>query len=121
MKGEAMPKKKVEKPVPGPEAFRKTSEAAVQSQAAILLMLGRQIRGDDQTLVARAAAAGRPVAVEAVAPEDLSEFPIPALRPTGERVGLRRVSTGLAERFGRTFTAAAIGTVDEKALRRPLS
>jgi hypothetical protein len=34
---------------------------------------------------------------------------------------LRRVSTGLAERFGRSITAAAIGTVDEKALRRPLS
>jgi hypothetical protein len=116
-----MPPKKVEKPVPGPEAFRKTSDAAVQSQAAILLMLGRQIRGDDQTLLARAASTGKPAALEATAPEDVSEFPIPALRPTSERVGLRRVSTNLAERFGSSFAKASISAIDEKALKRPLS
>lgn len=116
-----MPKKRVEKPITGPEAFHKTSEAAVQSQAAILLMLGRQFRGDDQALVARAAATGRPTAVEAVPQEDLLEFPVPALQPTGERIGLRRVNSNLAERFGSPVAKARIGAGDAKMLRRPLS
>src|ERR1044072_8857720 len=115
-----MPKTKVEKPITGPEAFRKSSDAAVQSQAAILLMLGRQLRGDDRALVARAAAIGRPDAVEAVPQEDLSEFPVPTLQPTGERIGLRRVTTTMSERFGSATPTARIGARDAKTLRRPL-
>ena len=116
-----MPKKIVEKPVTGPEAFRKTSGAAIQSQAAILLMLGRQFRGDDYTLVARAAATRTGGAVEPVPQDDLSEFPVPILQPTNERVGLRRVNTSLAENFGPAISKASIGAVDPKTLARPLS
>jgi hypothetical protein len=114
-----MPKKRVEKPVPGPEAFRKTSQAAIQSQAALLLTLGRQLRGDDEALRARAAAAG--LESEPIPRDDLAEFPIPTLRPTGERLGVRNVSSSLAAKFGPALTKAPIGGGDAKSVHRSTS
>lgn len=116
-----MPKKRVTKPVPGPEAFRKTSQAAIQSQAALLLTLGRQLRGDDQVLRARAAAAGLESAVEPIPQDDLAEFPVPTLRPTGERFGVRNVSSSLTAKFGPSFTRAPIGGGDARSIRRSTS
>jgi hypothetical protein len=116
-----MPKKRVEKPVPGPEAFRKTSQAAIQSQAALLLTLGRQLRGDDQALRARAVAAGLESAVEPIPQDDLAEFPIPTLRPTGERLGVRNVSNNLTVRFGPALMKAPIGGGEIKAVHRSTS
>lgn len=116
-----MPKKRVEKPVPGPEAFRKTSQAAIQSQAALLLTLGRQLRGDDQALHARAAAAGVESAVEPIPQDDLAEFPIPALRATGERLGVRNVTSNLTVAFGPSLMKAAIGGGEIKAVHRSTS
>ncbi len=113
-----MPKKRVEKPVPGPEAFRKTSQAAIQSQAALLLTLGRQLRGDDQALRARAFAAGLESAVEPIPQDDLAEFPIPTLRPTGERLGVRNVSSSLTARFGPALMKTPIGGGEIKAVHR---
>jgi hypothetical protein len=113
-------RKRVERPVPGPDAFRKTTEAAIQSQAAVLLTLGRQLRGDDTALVARARAAGMETAVEPMPAEDLAEFPVPTLHPSGKRVGLRRVSTDLTVRFGSALTKARIGEGETKSLRRLL-
>lgn len=114
-----MAKKRVETPVPGAEAFRKTSQAAIQSQAALLLSLGRQLRGDDQALRARAAAAG--LESEPIPREDLAEFPIPTLRPTGERLGVRNVSSNLTAKFGPSLAKAPIGEGDAKSVRRSTS
>jgi len=74
----------------------------VQSQAALLLLLGRQLRGDDQAILARAMAVGRAeVEMEMIPPEGEPEFPVPRLRVTGERVQVVDVERGLAERYGR--------------------
>jgi hypothetical protein len=83
-------------------------------------MLGRQLRGDDTALVARAMAAGIETAVEPIPQDDLAEFPVPILRPTGERLGVRRISTDLTGRFGSALTKARIGEGETKALRRSL-
>lgn len=90
----------VEQPIPGPEAFRQTGIAAVQSQAALLLLLGRQLRGDDQALEVRAAAADMSGVIEAVPADDLAQFPVPSLRPSRDRVGVALVEARLAERYG---------------------
>jgi hypothetical protein len=90
----------VNEPIAGPEAFRQTGTAAVESQAALLLLLGRQLRGDDQALGARAAAADISAVIEAVPSDDLAQFPVPQLRPSGDRVGVALVETRLAERYG---------------------
>lgn len=116
-----MPKKRVDKPVPGPEAFRKTSQAAIQSQAALLLTLGRQLRGDDEALRARATAAGMRNAVDAIPLDDLAVFPVPTLRPTGERLGVRNVTSNLTARFGPAVAKAPIGGGETRAVHRSTS
>jgi hypothetical protein len=58
----------------------------VQSQAAVLLLLGCQLRGDEQAIRARARAIGQEAGVEVIPPEDEAVFPIPRLRLTGERI-----------------------------------
>src|SRR5215471_6580579 len=90
----------VEQPIPGPEAFRQTGIAAVESQAALLLLLGRQLRGDDQALAVRAAAADMSDVIETVPADDLAQFPVPSLRPSRDRVGVALVEARLAERYG---------------------
>lgn len=69
----------VAEPLRGPAAFAQISEAASQSQAAILLLVGRQMREDD------ASRRDRLEVAESPAPSDLPEgesFPIPRLRPS---------------------------------------
>lgn len=90
----------VEQPIPGPEAFRQTGTAAVESQAALLLLLGRQLRADDQALAVRAAAADMSGVIEPVPADDLARFPVPSLRPSRDRVGVALVEARLAERYG---------------------
>jgi hypothetical protein len=114
------PKKELESPVPGHEAFRRTDSAAVQSQAALLLLLGRQLRGDDRALLARATATESERFVESVPDDDLRMFPVPRLRPTGERLGVKHISSLLAERFGRDIPATPAGTAKPSKLKRPL-
>jgi pimeloyl-ACP methyl ester carboxylesterase len=96
-----MPYEHVTRPVPAPEAFRQTGSEAVQSQAALLLLLGRQLRGDDQAIRARAIAAGRESQVEVIPADDEAGFPVPTLRVTGERVRVADVERRLIERYGR--------------------
>jgi len=90
----------VDQPIPGPEAFRQTGTAAVESQAALLLLLGRQLRGDDQALAVRADAADMSGVIEALPADDLAQFPVPSLGPSRERVSVALVETRLAERYG---------------------
>ncbi|MBI3652722.1 MAG: hypothetical protein HY231_16995 [Acidobacteria bacterium] len=117
-----MPRKRVETPIPGHEAFKKTSDEAVQSQAALLLMLGRQLRGDDEVLTARARAATPRVrgAVAASSDEEMKEFPVPHLKPTGERHGMRSLTADLSIRY-RALTDAAIGAGSARQMVKPLS
>ncbi|HKO56901.1 MAG TPA: hypothetical protein VJ276_13585, partial [Thermoanaerobaculia bacterium] len=52
----------------GPEAFDDRSDAGAQAQAAILLSVGVQLRGDDLKTMSRSAAVGRaaePLAIPA--------------------------------------------------------
>lgn len=63
-------------PVKGAAAFETISEDTTPSQAAVLLLLGKQLRGGDAPLLARATALGRD---DNVAGEPASEFPVPRL------------------------------------------
>ena len=67
-------------PVPGPEAFRRADDAAVLSQAATLLLLGAQLRGDEFALRARAEAAGGEKLLEFLPEEDAARFTFPRLQ-----------------------------------------
>ena len=112
---------KVRRPVPGDQAFTKTSKEAALSQAALLLYIGKQLRGDEYTITARAASLGLESAVDVAPDEDIREFNPPVLRPTNERHGVRSVRANLESRFGKTAPLETIGTSDAKKLRKPLA
>ncbi len=97
-----MPSKwpRVENPVPGREAFSRTDPAAVLSQAAVLLSLGAQSRGDEETFAARARAAGLAENVEFWPAEDSALFGRPRLTAPAGRLDIQRVQQGLAGRYG---------------------
>lgn len=85
-----------ENPPRGPAAFKSTDDPeAVQAQAAILLAVGGQLRGDRAALQARSAMAAQPA--DMFQRDDLEEFPIPRLAPPGRRLSPRAAT---AERFG---------------------
>ena len=102
-----MPYEYVTRPISGAEAFRQTGVAAVESQAALLLLLGLQLSGEDQALRASAMAVGREAEMEIVPADDEAEFPIPRLRATGERIGAADVQRTLVERYGRLMKSRA--------------
>jgi hypothetical protein len=85
-----------ENPPRGPAAFASLDDPdAVQAQAAILLAVGAQLRGDQAALQARSAMAAQPSNM--FYRDDLEEFPIPRLVPPGRHLSLR---TAMARRFG---------------------
>ena len=92
----------VTRPLTGPEAFQETSDTAALSQAAVLLLLGNQLRGDAQLLQTRAFAVTRGEIVGPLPDEDLAEFPVPQLRPTGERFSVQQVQSGLRQQGVKT-------------------
>src|SRR5215510_13233640 len=116
-----MPSIKVQKPIPGDRAFTKTSKEATLSQAALLLYIGKQLRGDEFTITARAASIGLESAVDVTPADDVKEFNPPVLRPTNERYGVRSVRANLESRFGRAAPLKAVGASDAKKLRKPLA
>ena len=87
----------VTRPLTGPEAFQETSDTAALSQAAVLLLLGNQLRGDAQLLQTRAFAVTRGEIIGPLPEEDRAEFPVPQLRPTGERFSVQQVQSGLRQ------------------------
>jgi hypothetical protein len=119
----------VEKPVPGRQAFSRSDPEAVLSQAAVLLILGAQARGDQDTFGARASVAGLAGFAEFWPDEDFALFERP--RPGGPagRVNVQRLREGLAHRFGdwifpekattadvlRAGTAAALPNLAQRA------
>jgi hypothetical protein len=102
-----MPYQHLDQPIPGPAAFAATGDNARLSQAAILLLLGTQMRGDDYALEGRAAAAGLQPAVAALPREDLEQFPVPRVRTVGRRIGAEHARFFLADRFGPAFAPPA--------------
>lgn len=96
-----MPYDEVQQPIPCPSAFGERSSSAAQSQAALLLLLGRQLRGDEQALLSRAAAAGRERYVDLMPIEDLEAFPLPQLRSVGQRsIDVLNTESQLRQRYG---------------------
>ncbi len=92
--------KGVRKPVTGPPAFKAKSNAAALSRSAVLLLLGRQLRGDDESLVARNEAAGVRAFFDTVDREAESEFPVPKLRLTGKRFNSKLVKRRIMRSAG---------------------
>ena len=79
----------------GPAAFESDTDVGAQAQAAILLGIGAQLRGDRVALQATAAAAAQPT--DMFMAETLDEFPIPRLAPAGRRISARAIGE---KRFG---------------------
>ena len=73
-----------EQPLRGPAAFESEEPEALQAQAAILLSIGAQLRGDRAAVQARSAAAAAPT--DMLQAEILDEFPIPHHVPDTTRV-----------------------------------
>src|SRR5713226_5965051 len=85
-----------ENPPRGPEAFASLDDPeAVLAQAAILLAVGAQLRGDHAALQARSAMAAQPSNM--FYRDELEEFPIPRLVPPGRRLAPR---AAMEQRFG---------------------
>jgi hypothetical protein len=112
----------VTRPIPGPKAFRSTGDAAVKSQAAILLLLGTQLRGDDAALEARAKATGQRQAAGTLPDEDLESFPVPRLGPASERIEITRAESPLRtlsdSRVSRKEGAVSAGAVSPSTVRK---
>ena len=77
-----------ERPLQGPAAFESEEPEALQAQAAILLSVGAQLRGDRAAVQARSAAAAAPA--DMLQTDELDEFPLPRLAPPGRRISERR-------------------------------
>ena len=89
----------ITKPLRGARAFKEVSETASQPQAAILLMLARQLRGDDESLVARAKATRRARRVSAASPGS-EDFPVPRLKASRQTLGSADVQRRAKKAFG---------------------
>ena len=108
-----MPYAEVTKPIPGPEAFGETEDAAILSQAAILLLLGARLRGDDYALSGRARATGLTPMMEAIPRSHLRQFPVPRLKATGERISFEPTQSSLISRFGSRISLSLSHEVKE--------
>ncbi len=85
----------VAKPLLARDAFKLTDEIGFLTQAAYLLILGSQLRGD---------AAGRAKLDEIIPEEDLSALGVPPLSPETGRIDSQRIRLFLATRFGTSIT-----------------
>src|SRR5437667_167286 len=115
-----MPHVRTEELVTGAEAFRHSHYGALHSQAAFLLLVGRQLRGDDAAWKALA----QPLfaaPVEAAVGEDLEQFPVPSVRPTGERFHSERITSNLTRRYGRRIPKRIAPVKEFTALAEPLA
>jgi pimeloyl-ACP methyl ester carboxylesterase len=89
----------ITRPLRGARAFKEISETASQPQAAILLLLARQLRGDDEAMVARAKATRSARRVSAAAP-GAEDFPIPKLKASRQALGTAEVQRRTKKAFG---------------------
>ncbi len=94
-------------PAVGPEAFSRVDPETAPSQAAVLLLIGRQLRGDDDALLARARQVRRGTRVQMSALEADDDFPVPTIPPTRRRFtvqAVRRVTSSYGHRPRRADT-----------------
>jgi len=110
-----MPFASVVKPVAGPEAFSRSDDAAVLSQAAFLLALGAQLSDDEPARMVRAAAAEVKV-LDVLPSEDLSVFPIPSLKGPSPVVRSDIQLRSLEARYGHWVAEKELSGYAEKAL-----
>ncbi len=109
-------------PLRGPGAFAEISEVASQPQAAILLLLGRQIRGADAGEQSRVAES--PDRPERDLP-DGETFPVPRLEPSNEVFAAPVVQSRVKSAYGavspRRFDAMAraYASCAERLYQRP--
>jgi len=97
----------VTEPLPGKEAFESTADAAALTQAAVLLIIGSQLRGavkeaDDDT--------------EILPPEDLNVLGVPPLTPEFGRIDSERIRMFLNARYGISVTTRS--EIPEEAMWR---
>jgi len=89
-------KETTENPPKGPDAFASLEDpVSVQAQAAILLAVGAQMRGDRAALQARSAVTAQPA--DMLIHDELADFPIPRLVPPARRLSPR---AAMEKRFG---------------------
>jgi hypothetical protein len=108
----------VERPVPCVPAFGRTDPAAVQSQAATLLLLRAQIRRDGAALSARAKRPGRPARVELAPPRDVAALRVPRVTAVRRRVPEEAVVASLRRRYGPVVTPGPARRARPKARGR---
>ena len=94
----------VERPVPCAQAFGRDDRAALQSQAATLLLLRAQVRRDAAALTARAKRAGRPALVELAPVQDVAPLRVPRVSGARRRVPEDAVVAALTRRYGPVVT-----------------
>ncbi len=110
-----MPFAPVAKPVVGPDAFARSDDPAILSQAALLLALGAQLSDDESARKVRAAAAEVKV-LDILPSEDLSWFPIPSLKGPMPVVDRDIQLNSLQARYGHWVKEKELSGYAEKAL-----
>ena len=100
-----MPYEKVAEPIPWQQAFGQSNSAAVQSQAAFLLLLGRQMGRGPKT--------GLKAVRDSTLEEDRPQFPLPpSLHSARIRVGARDIQPRLHRRYGPSNWIASSNLVE---------
>jgi len=117
-----------QRPVTGVRAFERVAEDTVQQQAAVMLLLGQQLRGDPQAFRARARATRTAARVELMSRRDRAEFPVPRVSPLAARMDATAARRRLARRYGRTARAMSVRRFEDsfhdtakRLFRRPSS
>lgn len=113
-----MPYEEVEAPIPCPEAFRENTSKSVQSQAALLLIIGRKLRGDEEILRSSAELFGRGGYFDSGGATYSEQFPVPPLPVVPARsIDVHKFETALRARY-RTRLRGQISD-DEALLGHP--
>lgn len=94
-----MPYATVRSPVPGAQAFHSSDGAAILSQAAQLLMLGAQLRGETSVPPIQATLIAGPAQTESVPPEDVAALGLPSLPAAYGKIDVQRMRNNLALRY----------------------
>lgn len=98
----------VETPIPSPDAYQSLSREGVLSQAALLLCIGNQVRGDTRALQARSEAAALPGRPDVILSPDADALRLPQLPAGRERKSAVITRQRLLYRHGLKVSTAPI-------------
>jgi hypothetical protein len=101
-----MPFQTVSEPVPGPQSFSRSDDAATLTQAAILLAVGAQLRGDNKRV--RLASADLDTTPAPILDEELSFLGLPALQESPGRIDSAHIRQLLFNRYSLPVPSQAI-------------